>query len=381
MVDRLREVAASSPIDLLLPLVNDVPDLSALQDGISWQTIKQCCGEYGVAAQVAYAARLHVTREEREWCDRILSNSWIRHERMLKHVENLAGLLSGEGIQTISLKGPLLARRYYAIPFLRKASMDVDLAVREKDLERAVTVLAGEGYRLSDSLAFARARDHHAVLTHPKRPNVELHFRLSHMALGIAVDEFFERSIPFRLPNGQEAQVLAGADQLLHLALHLTQSRFGTLFHLCEVRRVLKAESPEVAAEAIRRAVGHHFTGAIRMMDIAFRARWNERFIPEGVEIPRTWLHRRLTPELYRAFERWSIPGRGLSLAARLHGRWLDLQLTDGLSDAARAAIYFTRSAQIQLGRGAWGTVKHLRFAAPAVPSVEPPATQPSRRV
>jgi hypothetical protein len=100
------------------------------------------------------------------------------------------------------------------------------------------------------------------------------------------------------------------------------------------------------------------------MMDIAFRSHWNEPFLPDDVAIPKTWLNWRLTPDLYHAFERWSTPGRGLDLAARLHGRWLDFQMTDRPADALRAASFFLKSARISFPlRNAWGTVKRLRFA------------------
>ena len=188
------------------------------------------------------------------------------------------------------------------------------------------------------------------------------------MTLGMPVDEFFGRAVPYRLPNGREVRVLSPPDQLLHLVLHLTQSRFGTLFHLCEIRRVCGVEPRGVRAEAVQRAADHHFCGAFRMMDVAFRWHWNEPFLPPGVLLPKTWLNWRLTPTLYRSFERWSVPGRGLTLAARLHGRWLDFQMTDRPFDALRWAAFFVRSAQTNMtAKRAWGTVKHLRFA-PAVP-------------
>jgi hypothetical protein len=282
---------------------------------------------------------------------------------MLRHLEFLLRLFNSERIPAISLKGPLLARRYYSPPFLRKPSLDLDLAVTEDDLERACCVLINAGYKLKMSIRDARLQAHHVELSHPSRPNVELHFRLSHRALGTPVREFFDRAVSCRLPSGQEALILSRADQLLHLVLHLAQSRFGTLFHLCEIRRVCRAEPLDVRTEAIARAAEHHHCGAVRMMDIAFRARFNEPFIPPDAVVPKTWLNWRLTPKLYLAFERWSAPGRPLSLTARLQARWLDFQLKDGPADALRLAAFFVRTALHYFpDRRAWGTPKHLRF-------------------
>jgi hypothetical protein len=352
-----------SPIDLLTPLLADPPDLSVLQDEPSWNRIKEHAASYGVAPLVAYASRSHVSPAERCWCDRVLVDSWVHHERMLWHLEYLLSLLAGERIRTLALKGPLLARRYYDPPFLRKPSVDLDLAVVEHDLERACQVLTGVGYTLDWPIADAVAQQHHVQLSHPSRPHLELHFRLSHKALGIPVDEFFDRAVSCRLPSGREVQILGPADQILHLVLHLVQSRFGTLFHLYEIRRVCRAEPAGVLVEAADRAADHHYCGAFRMMDIAFRSRWDEPFLPPAVLVPKTWLNWRLTPKLYRTFERYSTPGRGQSLATRLWARWLDFQLTDRPAEAIREAAFFVKTARFYIGDSeAWGTPRHIHF-------------------
>jgi hypothetical protein len=351
-------------VDLLAPLLDDPPDISSLQDEISWNRIKQHCGRYGVAALVAHAARPHVSAAERAWCDRVLVESWGRYERMLWQLQDVLGLLAGEGVPAIALKGPLLAQRHYAPPFLRKPSGDLDLAVVREDLAAACKVLVSAGYQVETPIDEAVVRSHHVELFHPSRPKIELHFRLSHMALGVPVNEFFDRAVSRGLPNGQDALVLGPADQLLHLVLHLAQSRFGTLFHLEEVRRVYKATPPDVRAEAIQRAVNHHFCGVLRMTDIAFRARWGEQepFLTPDFPVPETWLRWRVNETLYRGFERWSTPGRRWTPATRLWGRWLDFQLTDAPSDAIRSLKLLAQAARFPNARRAWGLRKNVGY-------------------
>jgi hypothetical protein len=351
-----------NPIDLLVLLLAEPPDLSVLQDEAFWKNIKENAGRYGVAALVAYAARAHVSPKERAWCDRVLIESWTRHERMLRHLEFVLGLLANEKIRAISLKGPLLAERYYTPAFLRKPAMDLDVAVAGHDLEGACNALVKGGYKQDAPISEAQAWSHHVTLSHPSKPRVELHFRLSHHALGIPVDQFFDRAISRSLPNGQEALVLGPADQILHLALHLAHSRFGTLFNLYELRRVCRAEPPSVRAEAIQRAIDHHFCGVLRMVDIAFRVRWNEPFLPLEVVLPRTWLNGRLNEKLYDDFERWSVPGRPLSLAGRLWGRWLEFQITDAPSDALRSFKLLGQTARFRVAKRAWGTIKNVKY-------------------
>lgn len=351
------------PHDLLTSLLLETPDLSVLRDAAAWQAIRENAGRFGVAPLVASVARSHVAAEERAWCDRVLVDSWTRHDRMLGQLEFVLGVLTREGIPTIALKGPLLAQRYYTPALLRKPSMDLDVAVAGGDIARACDALVAEGYALNTPVRDAFQQSHHLALSHVSRPRVELHFRLSHAAVGIPVAEFFERTVAMSLPGGLEARVLGASDQLLHLALHLAHARFGTLFYLYEVRRVWRAESAEVRDEALRRAVEHRFCGVLRMIDVAFRVRWGEPFLERESAVPGTWLNGHLTPELYRRFEKWSLPGRELSLGARLQGRWLDFLITDGVRDGLRLAALFGRTAAMQVvEREAWRSRRELRF-------------------
>jgi hypothetical protein len=348
------------------------PDLSALKDGQAWEAAKENAGRYGVAALVAFTVRSHVSAGEREWCDRILARCWIKHERMLSQLEDLTILFESAGIRTIALKGPALALRYYDPPFLRKSSMDLDFAVAREDLARASDLLMAAGYRLEVPIQEAVLRSHHLELVHPSRPKIELHFRLSHMSRGIAVNEFFDRAIPFLLPSGREIKVLGPADQLLHLMLHLAQSRFGTLFHLTEVRRVRNAEPLPVVEEAVRRAIDGRYCGVLRMMDIAFRVRWGEPFLPSRSAVPPTWLDWRLNRQLYADFEHWSVPGRKWTPATRLWGRWLDLQITDSLADAARSLLLLIQAARFHNARKVWRTIRNVSYG-PDFSSTRPP--------
>jgi len=352
----------NDPINLLTRALSDAPPVPVLHDEQSWALIKEHAGRYGVAPLIAYVARHHASPGESRWCEQILLDSWKRHGRMLGHLQHVLGLLNGKGIPTISLKGPLLARRYYTPAFLRKPSMDLDLAVTEPDLGNACDVLVAAGYKQDASVRDSLTRSHHVTLVHRSKPRIELHFRLSHQALGIPVGQFFERVISCRLPNGKDAQVLGPADQLLHLILHLAHSRFGTLFHLYEIRRVCRSEPPAILEEAIQRAIEHHFCGVLQMIEIAFRARWQERFLPAEVEIPATWLNWRLNEKLYEEFESWSTPGRELTLPARLEGRWLDFQITDTPSDIVRWIMLMKHTAYFQIARRGWGTAKHLVY-------------------
>lgn len=347
-----------TPLDLLTVLLADDAGIDVLGDPHSWASIKQNAGRHGVAPLVAWTARAHLAGAEREWCDRVLTASWKRHNRSLADLEGALDVLETAGIPCLVLKGPVLARRYYEPPFLRKPSQDIDLAVRNVDLERAIAAFGRTGYSGVWPLAEVRARSHHFELALASRPGIELHFRLSHGAYGIPVEEFFKRAIPYQVPGGREVQVLSPADEILHLVLHRAHGRFATLFHLYEIRKLWREASPAVREEAVRRAAEHHFAGAFALTDAGFRTRWKEPFLPQGVALPGTWLRWRINEGMYDSFERLSEPGRELPLSARLARRWLDFQLTDRPADAARFAAILARVAWYQTWRRGWRTVR-----------------------
>ncbi len=346
-----------TPIGLRIARLANPADMGLANDPETWAAIKNHAPRHGVAQLVAFAARPHVSPSEREWCDRVLTRSWARHSRSLLDLEHALGILQAGGIRTLALKGPLLARRHYQPPFLRKPSTDIDLAVRDSDLEASCELFARAGYTPVLSLRETRARSHHVELTHASLPPVELHFRLSHGAYGIPVDEFFPRAVPCALPSGTEAWVLSPADEIFHLVLHRAHGRFATLFHLQEIRRLWTAADPKVREESLRRAADHHFAGAFAMTDIAFRVRWGERFLADG-DLPKTWLHTHRGEKLYKEFEALSDPGRELPLSARLSRRWIDFQVTDRPADAGRFAAVMLRVAWYQLWARGWKTVR-----------------------
>jgi hypothetical protein len=345
---------ALSPV---IRLLSDPPDLDVLADREQWSLIKRHSRHLGVAAIAAYTARSHVTRPERDWCDEVLTRSWTRHLASLNHLQYVLGVLNNARIETIALKGPLLALRCYDPPFLRKSSGDLDIAVRQKDLQHACETLGRAGYTRSVSSQESLACSHHVVLTHSARPPIELHFRLSHGPLGMPVDEFFERSMAFEAP-GVRTRVLGPADELLQLVLHLAHDRFRPIFHLYELRKIWRAAPAPVRQAVLSRAADLHLHGVIELTDTAFRARWGEPFLPAGSQRVGTWLHRSFDEKLYAAFESWSGPGEDLTVGGRIRGRWLQFQLTDRPADALRLASLMARIAWFQIRQGGWRTIK-----------------------
>jgi len=320
----------------LVRLLTEPPDLSPLGEANSWTLIREHAANLGVAPLIASIARPYLPDQEQRWCDQILKQNWVRYARALWVLKHVLSLLEDAGVRALSLKGPLLAIRYYSPPFLRKPSVDLDLAVQEEDLERACDTLVAAGYSMATSIPEAKRVSHHVVLSHQDLGRVELHFRLSHGVSGIPVSEFFLRAVQYQLPCGYTAWILSPADEALHLVLHLVQDRFTLLFHFAEVRRVWAAVPQSVREEAVRRAIEYRFVGALILADSAFRYRWKEPLLPSTVALPRTWLQGRLNERLYMAMEKSAGEAHGHPLIKRIRGRWFDLQTTDSPADALR---------------------------------------------
>lgn len=348
---RTRKIHSQAEIDLLIPLISEEPDFSAVRDPELWRIIRNCAGRHGVAPLVAYAVRPHVSEGQKPWCDAILAQSWSAWRESLAGLEFVAGELGRRGIPLMALKGPVLACRHYDPAFLRMPSSDLDLGLRACDLGPACEALKDTGYSLESPLEASLRFSHHAVMLHPSRARLELHFRLSHGPFGPSVDPFFDHAAKFRLPGGSEVLTLDGAAEILHLALHVVCGRFRPFFHVYELRRLCAAAGARVVRDACDMAVRYHFAGAVALIDAAFKSCWGEAFLPADFPMPRTWLHGRINEKLWRACCQWSAPGRGHTLRSRIQGRWLDIQTTDRSSDALRQIRMLARLASFRLRR------------------------------
>ena len=125
-----------------LQLILSPPDRDVMFGPEIWEGMQTASVRQGIAPLLAYAIRNKVSQEQKIWCDHVLKRSWARHERNMVTLRRAASALAGAGIPFISLKGPVMGMRYYDPPFLRKPSLDLDLAITLRDLPRACEVLA-----------------------------------------------------------------------------------------------------------------------------------------------------------------------------------------------------------------------------------------------
>jgi hypothetical protein len=175
-----------------------------------------------------------------------LRGAWMAAERQHlmagPQLRELVAAFGRAGIETILLKGPLLAADYYSDPALRPFT-DLDLLVRRRDRERAIEVATALGYAHGSpgrSLAYELEHAPAAYFVAPggARLPVDLHWEcVAHpggsRATELAAEEIWSRTLPS--PSwGAAARTLAPEDLVIYLAAHFAihHSLAGALWQL-----------------------------------------------------------------------------------------------------------------------------------------------------
>jgi hypothetical protein len=153
--------------------------------------------------------------------------------------------LSAADVPVIPLKGAVLAETVYCERALRPMN-DIDLLIREEDLDRAQRGLGGIGYELihdAETKADLLRRHHHWVFRNPAIGAIPLepHWRLDPPGSPFRVETagLWQRAVPTRIA-GVDALSLSPEDLLLHLTTHAVRHRFnGGLLFLVDIAAVI----------------------------------------------------------------------------------------------------------------------------------------------
>lgn len=184
------------------------------------------------------------------------------------------------GIETITLKGIVLAHTVYPEPGLRPMA-DIDLLVRPADRLRAIAALARIGYRtpgpeaerLGESRCFAE-------LVRDGVP-LDLHWDIARYlrfdgVVRVDHEGLWSRARPLDLAEGQSL-ALCPEDMLLHLALHLTLgSDFARVLWYADIDALLRRHAAaldwrRVVDEARRWRIGAVLDWTLGVVRASFR--------------------------------------------------------------------------------------------------------------
>lgn len=160
-------------MEILCASVGGGPVGMELPEGETLRAVYKLARKHSLAHLVARFAAEQQLPVEPELMARFQQEDILRiykHERMKFSFSQICGAFDRAGIDYIPLKGAVL-REHYPEESMR-TSCDIDILVREEDLDRAIKCLEGEGFRRGER------HFHDISLFSPNGTHLELHFSI-----------------------------------------------------------------------------------------------------------------------------------------------------------------------------------------------------------
>ncbi|HEU5022552.1 MAG TPA: nucleotidyltransferase family protein [Bryobacteraceae bacterium] len=339
----------SNALDCLLAVLRS-PERAAefVRQPAMWQEIKRLAEVHRFTGHLAYSTSAWLPPSEKEWRDQILMTHHRRHARRLAALRRLVEVFAEERIPCVSLKGPLLAERFYEQPFLRPSN-DLDLVVREGNIGRAARLVLRLGYSLDGSYSWDihRVASHHLELHAPGSPEIELHYAMQVGRTRLEPAAFIERSVTWKSAAGFEAQVLSNADEAFHSCLHAASHAFRRLRWIYDFLRITGRLTPEERRTVCGMVREQGQTGPFAAARLALQEFFLASPALDCGDIPLPWLWRPLTAAHIRAMVDRVEGGGNLLMTStfyeRLAGRVDMGRLAGSPLKAAQVAAYFVR--------------------------------------
>ncbi|MCP4400540.1 MAG: nucleotidyltransferase family protein, partial [bacterium] len=209
-----------------------------------------------------------------------------RNMRLYHKLAQILTLLNERNIPVIVLKGAYLAEAVYENIALRTMA-DIDLLVKESDLQKAVEILYELGYAPDTTWATTA---HLPPFTKPGKIRVELHWTLEDPASPFTIDTdgLWERASESVVAN-VTVYGLSPEDLLLHICLHLAFRHYFTigLKALYDIGEILQDDRHELDWNIVESRAGQwrvercvylslHYTNDLLSLDMPIR--WLEAF-------------------------------------------------------------------------------------------------------
>ncbi len=308
-----------------------------------WEEIKRLAEIHRLAGALAYGSSQWLPEDERPWRDQVLMAHHAQHARRLAALRKLVEAFRDAGLTCVSMKGPLLAERFYAVPFLRPAN-DLDLLIRLKDVGAAAILMKDLGYRLEGSYPWGlqyRLTYHLNFASTGDSPRVELHYDLRASGLSLDSEAMIDRSLPWMSPTGFESNVLDPADEAFYCCIHAATHAFHRLRWLLDVVTMARKLSATERSRVRELAVHHRQTGLFVAASLATKEFLNEslEFDNTGFGTPWLWSGLR-SHHLRNMVER--VDGNTVTLAEKIGYRMDFCRMAGTPLRAARLLAYWT---------------------------------------
>lgn len=179
-----------------------------------------------------------------EWT-RIYHSAGLRNALLYEELGNVLRSFGKAGIPLIVLKGAALAAEVYGNVALRQMG-DIDLLVKEQDLDRSAGELTSLGYVPNEGYSeeWYRLYHHHLVPYHhpAKGVTIEIHRSIvpSRNPSNLDINSLWERARHAKIRD-VDALVLSPEDQILHLSMHMSGSDYfiGRVRTLIDISQVV----------------------------------------------------------------------------------------------------------------------------------------------
>jgi hypothetical protein len=232
--------------------------VALLRTGIDWERLWTEAASHEVLPLVAASLRRSgdglmpagwATRVQRPLYATLLRNTALAEELTM-----VSSTLRSAGIDSLAVKGVVLAETVYGDLALRPAS-DVDILVHPADLPAARSVLGSLGFhRRAERLAEKWTHSHHdpRYFRRTARGDVclELHWALWPSSRFHDDGGLWARSRTVEL-RGSALRTLSREDTLLHLAIHRTRAPL-LLRSVCDVAELLRRERSWLDWDAVQ---------------------------------------------------------------------------------------------------------------------------------
>lgn len=242
---------AKASIETLLVLLSGEHPVSP--DDADWDEVLRLARRHGVIPLLH--RRVKGRSGVPEWvaleCREAYSNNAFRNFILYSEFSRVLGAFAAKGIPVLLLKGAYLAEAVYGDPGLRPMS-DLDILVREKDLEQVTDLLKEIGYYMGEE----EEEDHHHLPPFVKEGAVpvEVHWRLApgHAPYRIDMEEVWSKSSR-ALVAEQEVLVLSAEHLLVYLCIHMAQHHFDCeLRHFFDIRRTIENLGDQIRWERLK---------------------------------------------------------------------------------------------------------------------------------
>ena len=306
-----------SALDCLLAVLK-TPALAAdlaLRTAL-WTEIKRLADIHRFLGLLAYSSSSWLPPSERQWRDRVLMIHHRRHVQRLAALRRLIDAFNNEGMACVSLKGPLLAERFYALPFLRPSN-DLDLLIHERDAAAAVQLMTRLGFQPDGRYPWHLQRrlvQHLTFVAPGDSPRVEVHYQLYGGNGYLDASGFVDRSVAWRSAAGFDSRVMSTADEAFYSCVHAGNHAFHRLRWLYDVITIARTLTPEERSRVRGLAIGLGQSGLFVAAGMAGQEFFGEAPELGCADFPVPWLLTRLTPrQVRRMVERVAGTASGLS--------------------------------------------------------------------